>query len=292
MSNVTSVPSASAVANHGIKLMEGRISQILSGSSSSASVPHYEPLSNSTATFSEFTYIPNTEGFFMLNTDGAQQPVQVVLDSGFFYIKTFSGQRMADLCLGQTLMGPISSINELSGLKVTKSKRSSIPSLPEFERDSIITKQDYISVEHDLSEALDYVEKLRSENKELAKSLKNHSSKKQAYEFQAAKEEMAAKIQVAAQRASVAEDEASAAFAELDELKLDYNDLSEKASSLESLVNSLKSAKEAASGSPKLSGEFIQTVNRIKTLLLHIKMSSKEPSTYKLLDNLVKGLSL
>lgn len=295
MSNVTSVPAASIVVNQGEMLVEGQLSQLLNGSSMPASMP-YQGSSPSNGGDSndmrEYTHIPNIEGFFMLNSGGCQQPVQVVLDSGLFFIKTFSGQRFAELANGQVLSGPLVASNDVSNIKPVKKRGSSIPSLPKFERENILTQQDFISIEHDLGEALDYIEELKSKNNDLQKSLKKQYSSKLVAEYKQAQEKLEGRLQIAAQRVAVAEEEAAGAYLELDELKLSYDDIKDRADSLQSLVSSLKQAKEAAGGSPALSDEFITTVNRIKTLLLHIKMSSAEPTTYKLLDNLVKGLSL
>lgn len=295
MSNVTSVPASAVVVNQGEMLVEGQLSQLLNGSPMPASMP-YQRVSPSNGCDSndmrEYTHIPNVEGFFMLSSDGSQQPVQVVLDSGLFFIKTFSGQRFAELANGQVLSGPLVASNDVSNIKPIKKRCSSIPSMPKFERESILTQQDFISIEHDLGEALDYIEDLEAKNNDLQKSLKKQSSSKLVAEYRQAQEKLEGHLQIATQRAVVAEEEATSAYLELDELKLSYDDVKNKADSLQSLVSSLKQAKEAASGSPTLSGEFIATVNRIKTLLLHVKMSSAEPTTYKLLDNLVKGLSL
>ncbi len=295
MSNVTSVPAASLVVNQGELLVEGQLSQLLNGSSNPASMPYQKVTSSNndkSKKMCEFTHIPNIEGFFMLSSNGAQQPVQIILDSGLFFVKTFSGQRIAELANGQVLTGPLTASNDVSDIKPVKKRGSSVPSMPEFSRDSILTQQDYISIEHDLNEALDYVENLKTQNSDLKKTIKKNSSSKLIADYKAAHEKLEGRLQIAAQRAAVAEEEATNAFTELDELKLSYEEVKEKAASLESLVSSLKQAKEHASGAPVLSDEFIVTVNRIKTLLLHIKMSSTEPTTYKLLDNLVKGLSL
>lgn len=295
MSNVTSVPATSIVVNQGEMLVEGQFSQLLNGSSMPASMPYQKASlskENNSNGLREYTHMPSIEGFFMLSSDGVQQPVQIVLDSGLFFIKTFSGQRFAELANGQVLSGPIVASNDVSNIKPIKKRGSSVPAMPKFERESILTQQDFVSIEHDLGEALDYIEDLKAKNSDLQKSLKRQSSTKIVAEYKLAQEKLEGRLQIAAQRVAVAEEEATSAFLELDELKQSHEEIEVKAKNLQSLVTSLKQAKEAASGSPTLSDEFITTVNRIKTLLLHIKMSSAEPTTYKLLDNLVKGLSL
>lgn len=292
MSNVTNVPVVSASSYQGQKLVDGQCSQLLSGSVKPASIPHTDEMLSESKKYFEYTQIPQIEGFFMLSSKGVEQPVQVVFDAGLFFVKTFSGQRLAELSESQVLVGPIANVLDIPQQKVTKKRGTSIPSMPEFERENILSQQDYISIEHDLSEALDYVEKLKEENLSLAKSVKNHPSNKLVKQYLADKEDALSKLQIAAQRVAVSEEEATAAFAELDGLQGVNSDLKHRVSQLEALVQELKQAKESSAGALALPEEFIVTVNRIKTLLLHVKMSSKEPTTYKLLTNLINGLCI
>ncbi|MBE8232261.1 MAG: hypothetical protein HAW67_00900 [Endozoicomonadaceae bacterium] len=217
----------------------------------------------------QYEKIPSEAGFYFMIRNGGQAPVQVLFDSamGTYYYRAWDGQRGLQLVDGELLVGPVTDILDLSDLKVIPQDGSSVPSMPNVNNH-----------EQELEDAYSLIAKHERSISDLESKIVNHPAK--------------SKLQDALKQLSVFENSlnnqiqrAFGAETELEQALSEIKDLQDN-------IVSVAYSDDVAPNTVVLNPEFKNAINKIKMLLVQVKVQSSKTETMTLIDELIQSLDL
>jgi len=275
MSNNTAL-KLQAVGNPGtVRRKVQRLDVDKDGKVFSKKVLHKPATTDSGGNLSPKVYeeIPHTEGSYFLIGKDYERVVEVKSDSGNWFYRTCDGQR--GFTLVDEVLVPARSDLKVGSLKITPEMVSAVPSMPSQSSASSdsLDKDSISKLELELDDAYGTIDKYEKRELILEEQMSTHPAKKKLTKALGEIGNLEAKVSHASQRASVAEEELESVLGEL------------------AILKSADSVDDAPAGSV-LSKEFESSLEEVKVLLVQSKSLAKDPSSLKMIDKLIIGLSL